>query len=125
MLTGEIVHGAGVGHDLGFPTANLRPERGAAAAVPVDGVYVGWLAAPVGAPARHALVSIGSNSTFPDRPRTVEIHVLDFDGDLYGSVVELTVGRRIRRQRRFRGPDALVAAMRSDERRARAVLARS
>ncbi len=92
----------GVGHDLGFPTANLRPERGAAAAVPVDGVYVGWLAAPVGAPARHALVSIGSNSTFPDRPRTVEIHVLDFDGDLYGSVVELTVGRRIRRQRTFR-----------------------
>ncbi|MFJ2979278.1 MFS transporter [Curtobacterium sp. NPDC087082] len=125
VLTGVIVHGAGVGHDLGFPTANLRPEDESPAPVPVDGVYVGWLAAPVGAPPRQALVSIGSNSTFPDRPRTVEIHVLDFDGDLYGSVVELTVGRRIRRQRTFRGPDALVAAMRSDERRARAVLARS
>ncbi|WP_323742924.1 MDR family MFS transporter [Curtobacterium sp. VKM Ac-2887] len=123
VLTGAVVHGAGVGHGLGFPTANLLPDDGGA--VPSDGVYVGWLTAPTWSGAREALVSIGSNSTFADRPRTVEIHVLDFDGDLYGTPVELTVGRRLRRQRTFPGPDALVAAMRADERRARTLLARS
>ncbi|MFJ4075464.1 MFS transporter [Curtobacterium sp. NPDC089991] len=123
VLTGAVVHGAGVGHGLGFPTANLLPDD--AGAVPSDGVYVGWLTAPTWSGARKALVSIGSNSTFADRPRTVEIHVLDFDGDLYGTPVELTVGRRLRRQRTFPGPDALVAAMRADERRARTLLARS
>ncbi|NQW92111.1 MFS transporter [Curtobacterium sp. VKM Ac-2861] len=123
VLTGAVVHGAGVGHGLGFPTANMLPDD--AGAVPSDGVYVGWLTAPTWSGAREALVSIGSNSTFADRPRTVEIHVLDFDGDLYGTPVELTVGRRLRRQRTFPGPDALVAAMRADERRARTLLARS
>ncbi|WP_235036047.1 MDR family MFS transporter [Curtobacterium sp. 18060] len=123
VLTGAVVHGAGVGNGLGFPTANLLPDDGGA--VPSDGVYVGWLTAPTWSGAREALVSIGSNSTFADRPRTVEIHVLDFDGDLYGTPVELTVGRRLRRQRTFPGPDALVAAMRADERRARTLLARS
>lgn len=123
VLTGAVVHGAGVGHGLGFPTANLLPDDGGA--VPSDGVYVGWLTAPTWSGAREALVSIGSNSTFADRPRTVEIHVFDFDGDLYGTPVELTVGRRLRRQRTFPGPDALVAAMRADERRARTLLARS
>jgi EmrB/QacA subfamily drug resistance transporter len=127
VLTGVIVHGAGMGHALGFPTANLLPDAdtGAAVGVPNDGVYVGWLAVPPGAPAHHALVSIGSNSTFPNRPRTIEVHVLDFEGDLYGTAVELTIGSRIRRQRTFPGPDALVVAMRTDERRARSLLARS
>ncbi|PZO61660.1 MAG: MFS transporter [Leifsonia xyli] len=123
VLTGAVVHGAGVGHGLGFPTANLLPDDGRT--VPSDGVYVGWLTAPTWPGTREALVSIGSNSTFADRQRTVEIHVLDFDGDLYGTPVELTVGRRLRRQRTFPGPDALVAAMRADERRARSLLARS
>lgn len=122
VLTGAVVHGAGIGHGLGFPTANLLPDD--AGSVPADGVYVGWLTAADWPAARQALVSVGSNSTFPDRPRTVEVHVLDFDGDLYGVPVELTIGRRIRRQRTFPGPDALVAAMRADERRARTMLAR-
>lgn len=125
VLTGAVVHGAGVGHGLGFPTANLLPDADVVRSVPADGVYVGWLTAATWPTAREALVSVGSNSTFADRPRTVEIHVLDFDGDLYGTAVELTVGRRIRRQRTFPGPDALVAAMRADERRARTLLARS
>ncbi|WIB78235.1 MDR family MFS transporter [Curtobacterium sp. MCPF17_002] len=122
VLTGAVVHGAGVGNGLGYPTANLLPDDGGR--VPADGVYVGSLSAATWSEARHALVSIGSNSTFPDRPRTVEVHVLDFAGDLYGTPVELTVGARIRRQRTFSGPDALVVAMRDDERRARALLTR-
>ncbi len=109
-VRGPVVFGAGRGHDLGFPTANVAvaPEK----MLPPDGVYT-----VVG---RHdgrdypGLVSIGTNPTFDGRARTVEAWLLDFHGSMYGEELALRDFRFLREQRRFASVDELLAQMRSD-----------
>ncbi|MFF5083171.1 riboflavin kinase [Actinoplanes sp. NPDC000266] len=119
MIRGEVVHGAGRGRPLGFPTANLAVED--PAALPGDGVYLGMFALD-GGPAAPALVSIGANPTFGGEVRTVEAYVLDRDEDMYGRRAELRILTLIREQERFDSAEALVEAMASDERAARRLL---
>ncbi|PZE24192.1 MFS transporter [Curtobacterium sp. MCBD17_028] len=116
-LTGVVVHGVATGRVLGYPTANLALDD--PDALPPDGVYLGRFRAASWATPRPALVSVGGNETFQGRDHTVEAHVLDFDGDLYGERVDLVVEQLLRQQRAFPDVDALVAAMRDDEREAR------
>ena len=120
-LTGLIVEGEGIGHVLGYPTANLRVDE--PAATPGDGVYLGDFRLRSWREAKPALISIGSNATFPGRDRTIEAHVLDFDGNLYGQHAELRLRELIRVQRTFSGEGELIHAMRDDERDARRLLA--
>lgn len=120
ILVGTVVGGAGAGLGLGFPTANLDLEE--PASTPADGVYVGGFRAESWSRPLPALISVGSNDTFPGRAHTVEVHVLDFAGDLYGSRAEVTADRLLRSQRAFASPDELVEAMRQDEREARSLL---
>lgn len=120
-LSGTIVHGVGAGRGFGYPTANLR--FAGHPVLPVDGVYLGWLRAEAWVDAKAALVSIGFNDTFEGREHTVEIHVLDFQGDLYGQRVEVTTGECLRPQRRFADADELITAMRADESAARVLIA--
>jgi len=109
-VRGAVVLGDGRGHDLGFPTANLRvaPEK----LLPKDGVYR--------AVARHdgrdyvGLVSIGTNPTFDGRERRVEAWLLDFKRTVYGEDMVLRDFSFIREQRTFDGVDELVAQMRDD-----------
>jgi EmrB/QacA subfamily drug resistance transporter len=121
VLSGEVVHGAGRGRGLSYPTANLRLD--AASALPADGVYAGWFRERSWPAERPALVSVGTNETFTDGERRVEVHVLDFDGDLYGRHAAVRVEQRLRSQRRYPDPGALIEAMRGDERAIRARLA--
>ncbi|MFY9779433.1 MAG: riboflavin biosynthesis protein RibF [Candidatus Baltobacteraceae bacterium] len=109
-LRGRVVLGAGRGHDLGFPTANLDvpPEK----MLPVDGVYAA-LARHDGRD-RRALVSIGTNPTFDGRKRTVEAWLVDFQHTIYGEELSLRDLRFVREQRRFAGPDELLAQMQED-----------
>jgi riboflavin kinase/FMN adenylyltransferase len=114
-LRGRVVLGAGRGHDLGFPTANLLvPSE---KMLPADGVY-----ATVG---RHegrdyrGLVSIGTNPTFDGRARTVEAWLLDFQHTVYGEELVLRDFRFIREQRRFDDVAALLAQMNDDATHAR------
>jgi riboflavin kinase/FMN adenylyltransferase len=109
-VRGLVVFGAGRGHDLGFPTANVAvpPHK----LLPPDGVYH--------ITARHdgrdylGLVSIGTNPTFDGTARTVEAWLLDFNGALYGEELALRNFRFLRAQRRFDSADELVAQMRED-----------
>ena len=102
-LFGEVVPGFGRGRGIGFPTANvdasqqIRPPRG---------VYGAEVHLPDGL-RRPALVNIGVRPTFEDGAEpeeSVEVHVLDFDGDLYGQSLEVVFLTHIRGERRF--PDA-------------------
>jgi riboflavin kinase / FMN adenylyltransferase len=109
-VRGIVSFGAGRGHDLGYPTANLSvPAR---KLLPPDGVYR--------VTGRHdgrdypGLVSIGTNPTFAGSARTVEAWLLDFNGALYGEELALRDFRFVRAQQRFESVDALVAQMQAD-----------
>jgi len=123
FLRGVVVEGDHRGRQLGYPTANLRFDY--VPALPPLGIYTGRVAVPergVG-PGHPALVSVGVRPTFHADGRVlVEVHLLDFDGDLYGATLELDLLDHLREERRFEDADALVAQMRRDEQRARVLL---
>ncbi len=120
-LTACVVHGDKRGHQLGFPTANLEvpPER----LRPANGVYVCRVRLAQGTFA--AITNVGTRPTFNNRPPTVEAHLLDFSGDLYGQRICIDFLHRLRAEERFPSAEALVAQMREDEAHARAWLART
>ena len=111
-LRGEVAHGDGRGRELGFPTANLIPEE--ALVCPGHGVYACI------ADGHPAAVSIGVRPTFKTgRGELIEAHLLDFEGDLYGKQLALQFVQRLRGERRFDSPQALIAQMQRDVERTR------
>jgi riboflavin kinase/FMN adenylyltransferase len=114
MLSGVVTHGDERGRELGFPTANLIPVE--ALACPGHGVYACL------ADGRPAAVSIGVRPTFETgRGELIEAYILDFDGDLYGSELRLEFLERLRGERRFDTPEALIEQMRRDVTRTREI----
>ncbi|HEX3551332.1 MAG TPA: riboflavin biosynthesis protein RibF [Candidatus Elarobacter sp.] len=109
-VRGVVTFGAGRGHDLGFPTANVAVP--ATKLLPPDGVY--RVTARYDAREYLGLVSIGTNPTFEGTQRTVEAWLLDFQGSLYGEELVLRELRFVRAQRKFDSVDELVAQMRED-----------
>lgn len=108
-LRGEVAVGARRGRTLGFPTANIdRPET----LIPGIGVYAGW--AESGPIRQPAAIHIGPNPTFGDDARKIEIHLLDFSGDLYGRVLDVEFHSRLREVVKFDSRDALVAQLQRD-----------
>ncbi|MCJ7512939.1 MAG: bifunctional riboflavin kinase/FAD synthetase [Anaerolineales bacterium] len=121
LIPGKVMRGAGRGRRLGIPTANLAiwEER----AYPGSGVYVCW--ADVLDERWQAVTNIGFRPTFEEHtPRPIiETHLLDFDRDLYDQEVRLVFIERLRDERRFDGPEALLEQIARDIGRARAMLA--
>lgn len=109
-IAGRIELGAGRGHDLGFPTANLNVAPGKL--LPKDGVYA--VTARYDGRDCRGLVSIGTNPTFDGRTRTVEVWLLDFNESIYGDALTIRDFRFIREQRRFSSIDALREQMIAD-----------
>jgi len=110
-LTGTVVHGSNRGLKLlGVPTANLRLPPGSI--LPADGVYGG--SAQVGATCHPAAISIGSPPSFQNCGSAVEVHLLDFEGDLYGRDVTAQLSYRIREQFHFSSPERLADAIGRD-----------
>ncbi|HTR89751.1 MAG TPA: bifunctional riboflavin kinase/FMN adenylyltransferase, partial [Solirubrobacteraceae bacterium] len=117
QLRGEVVHGDERGRRLGFPTANLIPEE--ALACPGHGVY-----ACLANESIPAAVSIGVRPTFATgRGELIEAHLIDFQGDLYGGTLRLDFLARLRGERRFESPQALIDQMDHDVRRTREIVA--
>ena len=124
-VRGLVVHGDARGRELGFPTANLAFP--AQVALPPDGIYavrVAWGGEDPLKPTHTAdgVASLGVRPTFGGRTRLLEVHLLDFDGDLYGQTLRVEFVRRQRGEKRFPSADALVAQMKRDKARARQIL---
>jgi riboflavin kinase/FMN adenylyltransferase len=118
-LRGRVVRGDGRGRALGFPTANLvLPD--AAKLLPLEGIYA--VHADVDGADHDAVLHLGPRPTYPGAAESIELHVLDFDGDLYGMELGLTFCDRLRGIDRFDGPDALVEAIAADCAAAKRVL---
>lgn len=112
QLSGRIVSGEHIGHRLGFPTANLELLC-ADKLIPASGAYAVW-ATLEGQEPRAAMMNIGTRPTFEGRKQTLEVNILDFDEDIYGQVVQISFMARLRGERRFDSPDALVAQLKED-----------
>jgi riboflavin kinase / FMN adenylyltransferase len=111
-LHGTIAHGAARGGEMRVPTANLETSNDL---IPRTGVYVTLLS--IDGRRHPAVTNIGVRPTITggiDAPVTIETHVLDFDGDVYDREVGLEFLVRLRDERKFGGPEALVAQIRKD-----------
>lgn len=120
-LSGRVASGAGRGHGLGIPTANLLVAG--RRVVPASGVYAGWAA--LAGRRWGAVTNIGVRPTFEDRLEApvVETHLLDYDGeDFYDRELQLDFAARLRAEQRFSGVDELLAQIRLDIEQAREIL---
>lgn len=121
-IEGEVLHGDARGRTLGFPTANLalgdlhRPRFGVYATLVdvFDGPHAGrWQGA----------ASLGERPTFGRQAANLEVHLLDFAGDLYGATLSVALVAFLRPELAFAGAEPLTAQMRLDVAEARAALA--
>ena len=110
VLRGEVVVGDRRGRTMGFPTANVLPK--AEAVVPAFGVYAGFVLA--GDQRYAACTNVGVAPTFARTEDRVEAYLLDFEGDLYGRVVDVGFTHRIRGEKKFSGIDELKAQIQRD-----------
>jgi riboflavin kinase/FMN adenylyltransferase len=121
-IRGSVVRGAGRGRRLGFPTANVKPDR---ALIIPTGVYAGY--ADIGgldddtrgtSPEAHgpykAVINVGYRPTFGENEYWIEAYLIDFTGDLYGKTLRIEFHGRIRDERKFADVDALQAQVRLD-----------
>lgn len=119
MVRGEVVQGRGRGRTIGIPTANVNSDS---EILPQGGVYAGRLRLP-GGEILDSVINIGTNPTFEKAAvMTLEVHVLDFDQDIYGQQVGVIFTRRLRAERRFSSVDELIEAIKGDIQVARQVL---
>ena len=116
-VSGQVISGQRLGRTLGVPTANIALEPTNRLA---HGVYA--VVAQVNGRAFAAVASFGTRPTVDDGPSLLEVHLLDFDGDLYGREMEVEFFERIRDELKFDSLPLLVAEMERDKARARAIL---
>jgi riboflavin kinase/FMN adenylyltransferase len=119
-LTGTVVHGAGRGRTIGFPTANLKPED-ERKVIPDRGVYAVRVHLEDGS-VHDGMMNIGYRPTFGGTGMHLEVNILDWSGDLYGREVRVEYAERIRSEQKFDGIEALVAQLNLDRERCRAAL---
>ncbi len=116
-LVGTVVAGHRRGASLGFPTANLEPEK---VLLPAPGVYAAQ--AILAGKTYRSVLNIGWNPTFADERLSVEAHLLDFQGNIYGRTLEVLFYERLRGERKFDSPNELIAQIGRDVARAREIL---
>ncbi|CAK7001781.1 MAG: Bifunctional riboflavin kinase/FMN adenylyltransferase [Desulfovibrio sp.] len=122
-VDGTVVPGEARGRTLGYPTANIEfPEM----LLPPLGAYATWVQvfSDGAAEPRMSMTSVGTNPTFGGEKVTLESHLLDFSGDLYGKKVRLHFARRLRGEIRFKSVGDLVARLGHDAQAARDALCR-
>lgn len=118
-VEGVVRHGDQRGRTIGFPTANLTLGDYAR---PAYGVYAVRVGIDDEAPQRPGVANIGKRPTVDGLTELLEVHLLDFDGDLYGCELTVEFHRHLRAERKFDGLDALKAQIAADAQEARRVL---
>lgn len=118
-VDGTVVRGAGRGQDLGFPTANIATKN---ELLPRPGIYATRVSVN-GGPWLAAATSLGTNPTFGGGALSLEAHLLQFQGDLYGQTVRIAFVAWLRGEERFASVEALIEQIRADVAHTRTALA--
>lgn len=113
-LAGTVVHGRGLGHTIGFPTANIAPAH-PDQIVPAPGVYA-CLASIDGMEAAPAMVNIGTRPTVEGHHLTIEANIIGLDADIYGRHARLQFAHRLRSEQRFPSVSDLARQLARDRR---------
>ncbi len=116
-IRGKVVRGTDIGKTIGFPTANLKPET---ELIPKEGVYAVWV--EVNGKSVKGVANIGSAPTFGGKESVIEVHLLNFSGDIYSKIITVAFIRRLRGEKSFKDKDALVRQIKKDIGRAKALL---
>ena len=120
QLAGTVARGKGRGRKIGYPTANLSipdPRK----LVPKNGVYAVCVVLPSG-DTKEGMLNIGHRPTFDEMDVTVEVHLLDFEADLYGETLTVQFMQRLRDEQKFASADALATQLSEDEQHCKRVL---
>jgi len=110
-VKGTIIHGQHLGRTLGFPTANLLiPDE---LIIPLNGVYSGLV--KIDSKEYHAVINIGKRPTIGDLKKDlIEAHILDFNEDIYGKIIEVSFLKRIRDEIKFNSLEELKVQIKKD-----------
>jgi riboflavin kinase / FMN adenylyltransferase len=119
-MVGHVAHGRRLGRTLGFPTANLHLMRRKSPVWGISAVKVFG----IGSSAVAGVASLGTRPTVDGTEPLLEVHVFDFDGDLYGRLIEVEFVAKLRDEAKFDSLDALVKQMNVDAAQARELLSR-
>ena len=121
QLRGTVAPGEHIGHRLGYPTANLEVDE-ADKLIPAAGIYAVWATIEGEQQPRAAMMNIGNRPTFHGHRQTLEVNILDFEGNLYGQVMTVSFVERLRAERRFDSPEALAVQLEADKEQVKQIL---
>ena len=119
FINGTVVKGQSVGKTLGFPTANIKvnyPFK----LIPKDGVYA--VKVKVRQQWHRGMLNIGNRPTFDGAEKSIEVHLFDFEDDIYAVDIRIDFVQRLRDEVKFSGKEALIAQLEKDEAMARGIL---
>jgi riboflavin kinase/FMN adenylyltransferase len=119
FFEGTVVEGNKLGRTIGYPTANLQIAA-AEKLVPGNGVYA--VTATTGKHSLKGMMNIGVRPTVDGSKRTIEVNLFDFNEDIYGQVLQVTVQHYLRGEQKFNGLDALKEQLAKDKEQAQALL---
>lgn len=119
LLTGNVVHGQGLGKKWKYPTINLAiPET--YKLIPKTGVYL--VKTALDNKTYFGIMNIGNRPTLNGKHQTIEVHLLDFNQDLYGKKIQIQLLKRLRDEQKFHSVNALISQIKTDEINARKMI---
>ncbi len=120
FFSGTVVKGRQLGRTIGFATANMLPDP--EKLIPGFGVYAVWVDVERTGETFGGMLNIGNRPTVDGTTRSIEVHLFDFDADLYGETITVTLVERLRDETKFDGLPALQHQLAKDEQNARSIL---
>lgn len=117
-IEGQVINGFHIGRTIGYPTANIQLPNNKL--VPADGVYA--VTVMLDREEYNGMLNIGHRPTFDNGQRSIEVHLLDFNRDIYSERIQLRFAERIREEKRFESIEELKAQISKDEHQIRMIL---
>jgi len=119
MITGSVIHGRGLGTKWNYPTINIQLEE-KYKLIPKAGVYI--VKTILNNMNVFGIMNIGFRPTVGGKHQTIEVHLLDYNADLYGANIQVQLSYRLRDEQKFSSVDKLIAQIKQDEKKARELI---